>query len=262
MRNPFLREDLAGGSFLPEDYVARKSENRANLLSLGLFGIVMGGVVAAFFVTNRQWLNVREEQELISTLYTQEARKIEQLKKLEEQKSEMMGKAEVTTALIEKVPRSVLLSELITRMPESITLLELELKSQRSKAAPAAAKAAPRVKNLSGGAAPAGKGAAAAAKPEAPQAPRIEYTLRLVGVSGQNAEIADYLAALKACALLESVELKYIKEATIDQIDMRKFEIECAVRKDADARGVEPVPMITAEGREMSSADGQEAGKD
>src|SRR5690554_1039472 len=122
MRNPFLRPDMGGGSFLPEDYVARKAETRASLISLALFGIVLGGVVAAFFVTNRQWLSVRREQELINTLYTQEARKIEQLKKLEAQKAEMLAKAEVTTALVEKVPRSVLLSELTTRMPESITL--------------------------------------------------------------------------------------------------------------------------------------------
>lgn len=271
MRNPFLRDNQPGGSFLPEDYVARKSENRANLLALGLFGIVMGGVVAAFFVTNRQWLIVREEQRLISTLYTQEASKIEQLKKLEAQKSEMMSKAEVTTTLIEKIPRSVLLSELVTRMPESITLLELELKSHRPKPAPTSAKAAPKVKNLSGGStASKGKTPAKGAKgktaeppkAEPPQAPKIEYTLRLVGVSRQNEEIADYLAALKACTLLEGLELKYIKEATIDRIDMRKFEIECAIRKDADARGLEPLPMLTAEGREMSSADGQEAGKD
>src|SRR5262245_51862205 len=133
MRNPFARTDAGNSSFLPQDYVARKAELRANLLCLALFGVVMFGVIAAFFVTNRQWLQVRQAQQTITTQYSQEAAKIEQLNRLENQKAEMMEKAEITTALIEKVPRSTLLSELITRMPEEITLLEFSLVSKRIK---------------------------------------------------------------------------------------------------------------------------------
>lgn len=276
MRNPFLRPSGSTGSFLPEDYVVRKAENRANLLSLALFGVVMGGVVAAFFVTNRQWLNVRAEQRMINTLYTQEAQKIEQLKRLEEQKAEMLAKAEVTTALIEKVPRSVLLAELITRMPEAITLLELELVSKKiaepppAKQAGTPGKGAPKVKNLSGGAAKGGK-AGEQAKPEPPKAPKLSYTLKLVGVAKENNDIADYLAVLKSCTLLEHVELKYIKETSIDKLDMRKFEIECALRPDADARGIEPVEKLrnatvspgAAQGQGTKvTADGQAAGEE
>src|SRR5262245_52717864 len=136
MRNPFARTDAGNSSFLPQDYVARKAEMRANLLCLALFGVVMFGVVAAFFVTNRQWLQVRQEQQSITTRYSSEAAKIEQLKLLEGQKAEMLEKAEVTTALIEKVPRSRLLSELVNRMPQDITLLELSLISKRIKDTP------------------------------------------------------------------------------------------------------------------------------
>src|SRR6185436_1057254 len=131
MWKPFVKADQQGSSFLPQDYVARKAEMRANLICLGLFGVVMFCVVAAFFVTNRQWLQVRRNQQAITTQYTQEAIKIEQLKQLEKQKNEMMEKAEITTALIEHVPRSILLAELITRMPDDITLLELTLVSKR-----------------------------------------------------------------------------------------------------------------------------------
>src|ERR1043165_4975506 len=133
MWKPFVRPDQQGASFLPQDYVARKAEMRANLICLSLFGVVMFCVVAAFFVTNRQWLQVRKSQATITAQYTQEAAKIEQLKLLEKEKGEMMDKAEITTALIERVPRSVLMSELITRMPDDITLLELSLISKRVK---------------------------------------------------------------------------------------------------------------------------------
>src|SRR5215813_10519693 len=108
----------AGPSFLPEDYLLRKKERRSNMISLSLFCIVMFGVIAAFFVTSRQWNDVKTRQAKINTEYTAESKKIDQLNVLEAQKREMMEKAEITAALIERVPRSILLAEIINRMPE------------------------------------------------------------------------------------------------------------------------------------------------
>ncbi|MCC6659917.1 MAG: PilN domain-containing protein [Phycisphaerales bacterium] len=249
MKNPFQRGGGGGGSFLPEDYVARKVELRANLLCLSLFGVVMFGVVAAFFVTNRQWLSVRKEQEAITVEYTDQAAKIDQLKQLETQKASMIAKAEVTTALIEKVPRSVLMAELITRMPRDITLLDLELSSKRIKDVPAAAAkkgapAQPKIKSIGGpGVVAQNPGGADAPKPEAVKVkpPRFEYRLKLTGVAKVNNDIADYMAGLQDCTLLAGVELKHIKTKTIDKVDLREFIIEATIRNDADARGIGPV---------------------
>lgn len=245
MRNPFLRQDSA--SFLPADYVANKAEMRANLLCLGLFGVVMFCVIAAFFVTNRQWLQVRREQDTITVQYTKEAAKIEQLNTLEAQKKEMLDKAEITTALIEKVPRSRMMTELVNRMPKDVTLLEFGLVSKRIKdPATTAPEKGQQIKSIApaGGAAARKPGAPAAAKgakappPEKPQPPRFEYTIRLTGVAKVNSSIADYITALKSCTFLENVDLKYIKETTIDKLELRKFEIEAAIKKDAEARDI------------------------
>jgi Tfp pilus assembly protein PilN len=259
MRNPFLRSDSGNSSFLPQDYVARKAELRANLICLGLFGVVMFGVVAAFFVTNRQWLQVRREQTLITTQYTKEQAKIEQLKKLESQKAEMFEKAEITTALLEKVPRSRLLSELVNRMPQDITLLEIGLVSKRIKDTPPPAApgkdGGPANKSIAPAKPTAGpkKGAAATkdgkpAVPEKPQAPRFDYTLKLTGVSRVNNSIADYMTALKACAFLDAVELKYIEPTTIEKQDLRKFVIEAQIKKDVDARDMSEPNEIKSAG--------------
>jgi Tfp pilus assembly protein PilN len=265
MWKPFVRPDQQSSSFLPQDYVARKAEMRANLICLSLFGVVMFCVVAAFFVTNRQWLQVRKNQQSITTQYTQEAIKIEQLKHLEKQKSEMMEKAEVTTALIERVPRSVLLAELIQRMPDDITLLELNLISKRIKEAPpppppqGTKPAGPQIKVISaqassttGNLGAKSVSGAAPVKPEPSSekvaAPRFEYTLKLIGVARVNNNIADYIQELKGCQLLENPDLKYIKEVTIEKMELRKFEIEARIRTDADARGIEPVKDLKAHG--------------
>ncbi len=250
MKNPFQRGDRGGGgSFLPEDYVARKVELRANLLCLSLFGVVMFGVVAAFFVTNRQWLNVRQEQQAITVQYSEQATKIEQLKELETQKASMIAKAEVTTALIEKVPRSVLMAELITRMPREITLLDLELTSKRikeatTKAAPGTRPGTqPKIKSIGGPGSVAQTPGLTTPEPASSKVkpPRFEYKLKITGVAKINNDIADYMAGLQDCTLLQNVELKHIKTKTIDKVDLREFIIEAVIRPDADARGIGPV---------------------
>lgn len=256
MKSPFQRNAPAAASFLPEDYIAQKVELRASVLCLSLFGLVMFGVVAAFFVTNRQWLNVRAEQEAITGQYTDQAQKIEQLKTLEAQKAEMIAKAEVTTALIEKVPRSVLVSELVGRMPADVTLLEVKLESKRIKddpvpgLTPPAGQIAPKVRAIQTG--PAAVQPPPGAKPMLPDAgrvkpPRFETKLVITGVAKQNQEVTDYYKSLLECKLLDKVDLRHIKERKIDKVELREFIIEAIIRPDADARSLEPVPAKSAE---------------
>jgi len=230
-------------SFLPEDYVKSKGERRANLLSLTLFGVMMLAVVAAFFATNRRWMSVRSEQRSINAMYVREAEKIEELKALESQRAEMISKAEVTAALVERVPRSVLFAQIVQRMPENVTLLDLELKSEEIKAAGSRGRSSRSagVRTLTSGAssstAPAGK-----EDENKVQVPQYNQSLTLAGVALTNGDIADYIENLKASSLLDRVELQYIKEVTMDNDVLRKFELSCVIRKGADARSlVEPV---------------------
>jgi Tfp pilus assembly protein PilN len=238
-----------GGSFLPEDYLRRKSERRSIVISLALFAIVTMGVVGAFFVTHRQWNTVKERQADINKEYALETQKIEQLTKLEAQKAEMLEKADVTTALVEKVPRSILLAELINRMPKQLTLTELNLKSNRIKDVVKPtneSKSKPR--SLAG---PATKAAikakakdkekeAQADKPK-PVAPKFEQKLELVGLSATDEDVADYVTALNLCPLLQKVDLIYSGSVTIDDLEMRKFRVEAMIRPTADARQIEPL---------------------
>ncbi len=265
MKNPFQSRAQRATGFLPEDYIAQKIELRANVLCLSLFGLVMFGVIGAFFVTNRQWLNVRSEQASITLEYTDQAQKIEQLKELEAQKAEMLGKAEITTALIEKVPRSVLLAELVQRMPNDITLLDLKLESKRIKddpipgITPVPGQATPKIRAIQAG----GTGAAASGprpllqEPSRIRPPRFEYKLIIVGVARRNNEVADYMAGLKSCPLLDKVELRHIKDKEMDKVELREFAIEAALRPDADARSLEPVKELEQGAAAVNSASGE-----
>jgi Tfp pilus assembly protein PilN len=228
-----------GASFLPTEYVSKKRAQRAGSFTFALFCVVMFGVVAAFLVTTRRWRDIREQQSTINDLYQNEAIKIEQLKTLEAQRKQMIDKAEIVSALIERVPRSVLLAELVTRLPQGVVINTAELKSKRIEqvlSVPAEAGKVQKVGSITPGAA-AGKagGKPGEVLPQKVLPPKFEYRLVLQGIAGENNRIADYLQSLKGCELLRDVELQYIEEFSVEKVDMRKFEIVAGVRTDVDA---------------------------
>jgi len=236
MRTIFSQGSSGSGgvSLLPEDYVEKKADRRANFIYLSLFSIVIFGVVAAFFVTNQRWTTVKRHQEAINARYTQAAKDIEQLKELEAQKQQMMAKAELTTALIEKTPRSLLLADLINRMPERLTLLELELDSKLVEP--------PRPTQRTQGS---GTRSLASSQnrsePAAPSAPRYNSSLIIVGVAATHNAVAQYVASLQNSPLLERVELRYSEVTIIDDRGLNKFRIEARLRQNADARQIKPI---------------------
>ncbi|MGH7133106.1 MAG: PilN domain-containing protein [Phycisphaerales bacterium] len=228
-------------SFLPEDYLAQRQETKTNIIHLILFGVVLFGVIGAFFVTHRQWASVREQQYEINRQYTAENEKIEQLKALEKQKAEMLERAEITTALLERVPRSILLAELINRMPERVTMTEITLQSKRlPDEVPKSAKPTGAPQSLS-----ATKSAAPGAPVEAPKPKpaKYEYTIVMVGYSAADQDVADFQTSLKECPLITGVDLASAQEQTVNDVALRKFKIEAKIRPDADARRIEPLQI-------------------
>ena len=63
-------------SFLPEDYLDQKAEQRTNLISLVLFAVVMLGVFLAFLFTNEKRSEVKQDQEVINARYQEAAEQI------------------------------------------------------------------------------------------------------------------------------------------------------------------------------------------
>lgn len=250
-------------TFLPEDFIERRAERRTTIISAFLFAVVTVGVVGAFFITHRQWNDVSRYQQAINVRYAQAAKDIEQLKVLEAQKQELLDKAELTTVLIEKAPRSILLAELINRMPSDLTMLELQIKSTRldglkaKKSSRGTAKP-PGGKKESGDK---GKGSSLSSKKErkskdaAPPeekpeiaAPKLQSQIILIGVAPSHSSVAKYVSGLQACALLHKVELRFSEETIIRDTAMNKFRIEAQLREDADARRLEPAqnPRLNA----------------
>ena len=232
----------SNASFLPEDYLARKAERRTNLICLVLFAVVMLGVFLAFVVTNQKWSQVKRDQMTINSSYQTVAEEIRELTELEEQKGEMLHKAELAAALVERVPRSILLAELVNRMPDRLSLLEFELTSEKIKPAIRRTTSNEEDEQEERLGARRGKTKEEASKEATKiRPPRYRVSVALVGVAPTDMEVSQYLAELNTYVLFEDVTLEYSEEKEIEGQIMRQFEIRLKLDPDADVRHVDPL---------------------
>ncbi len=224
-------------SFLPEDYLAQKAERRTNLICLTLFVVVMVAVFGAFLVTNRQWTHVKRSQEAVNGRYREAAQQIQGLTKLESQREQMLEKAQLAAALVERVPRSILLAGLINRMPDRMTLTNFELQSTQIRTARATGS---KRKGARRGSVRRAR-TRQQVKAEAPKAkpPRYQVKLTMMGTAPTDLEVSRFMSELNGYALLTSVNLEYSEEKEIDGRVMRRFKIHMELDPNGDVRAVD-----------------------
>ena len=229
---------MSNQTFLPEDYVTKQAERRTNVICVILFLVVMTAVFGAFLVTNRQWSKVKERQESINIEYQQAALKIEKLNELEQQKEQMLEKAELAAALVERVPRSILLAELINRMPPRLGLLEFDIKSEKIKVQPPRTPTGNHSLRGPSRAPTKEEAGAVVAKVEAPRY-LVNVTMR--GVAPTDLEVSRYMALLNSYSLVRDVTLEYSEEKEIESRLVREFKIKMRLDPNADVRDIEPL---------------------
>ena len=215
-------------SFLPDDYLARKAQRRTNVIFAILFLLTVGAAGAAFTHAKKGVKVAREANEIARNDKAQAARPIEQFQKLQEKQRTMAMQAELTSSLIEKVPRSFLLAEMTNSLPTGVSLVDLVLDSRKKVAAPAppAPKGSFEVK------APGSAGA----KPAAPQVQPIMYdvTMKVTGIASNDVQVAQFITKLNASRLLKDVNLVISDEFKSGDDKLRKFQIEMMLNPSAE----------------------------
>ena len=217
-------------SFLPDDYLARKAIRRTNVIFAVLFLITVSGSAAAFTHAKNGVKEARELNEVARNDKAQAARPIEQFQKLQEKQRTMAMQAELTSSLIEKVPRSFLLAELTNSLPTGVSLVDVVLDSRKKSGgqpAPSAPKTAFETKSASG---------AAAAKSAASTVQPIVYdvSMRVTGVASNDVQVAQFITKLNASRLLKDVNLVISDEFKNGDDKLRKFQIEMALNPAAE----------------------------
>jgi len=219
-------------SFLPEDYLQRRAARRTNVLCIVLFVVIMGGVVGGYFFTDWQRREVQKHQQRVNQRFEEAARRLEQLEQLQQQKQQMMHKARVTSALVERIPRSLLLAELINHMPTQLSLLELEMDTEvvrkGNQPRTSLARRRKQMKNKEN------------AEKKHVEVPETSMSLALTGVAPTDVEVARFMTALSQHPMFVDLNLRVSEETTIEQNKMRKFQIEMKVNQGVDMAKVEP----------------------
>ena len=225
-------------NLLPEDFVKRRAQRRANVLCLFLFIAVMGGVLGAAYVSDRSRKETQEVCDRVNTSYTKAAELIGQMQQLELRKSQMLRKAEMAASLVERLPRSTILAMISQALPEDAALLEINLTTTMLALADE------------------GGGDSGRPKSRLTNAPRAEIArsaslvveMVIKGLASPDVDIGDFIRGLKRSPLVDSVEVAYIKEEMVtptarkgqaaEKIKAREFEVSVNLKPNADAMDI------------------------
>lgn len=219
-------------SFLPDDYLERKAQRRTNAVCALMFMLVMGGVGGAFYLSEQATRVVDAEHARVQEQYLAEAKRLEQVKEMQNKQRRMAQQAALTASLLERVPRSYILAEITNSLPAGTSLLDLVMES-KVKARPvdtgAAKTAYEQRKAARGGGA--GDAAVAVAEPR-----HYDVMLKLTGVAGTDEHVARFMEKLSRHELFREVNLPITQEHKQGEENLRKFQIELTLNPNAEVR--------------------------
>lgn len=224
-------------SFLPQDYLAKRMDRRTNLICMSLFVVVMGAVVGGYFVTDRNRTEMRQRHKEIGEKYQEAAQRIEQVNELHKRRKEMVRKAKITSVLIERVPRSVVMAELINNMPPALSLTELKMETKVVKQAPTARTALEKAKRK---AKKTSLNKKEDLRSEEPAVTPTKVNLSLVGLAQTDVQVAQYMAALDRAVMFEEVNLVFSEQIKVQDEALRKFRVELTLNQDIKADELAP----------------------
>ena len=246
-------------NLLPEDYLERRSQHRANVMCIILFVVVMAGVGGAAIVSEQSTQHTREVGKQVNAAYAEAAKLLGQIQKLERQRREGIRKARATAALLERVPRSYLLAVITQALPRNTSLSEVELKPTRKK-----------IQNRAAGSSRKRKGSKfdAVKKRRSQQKPQMQevMTVIITGMAATDVQVAGFITNLLQNPLLSSVNLGYSQEKVIrmkttknpdvPDLHLRQFQVMMELRPNVDV-----IDLIEADRGEVFTAEEAEAAK-
>ena len=227
---------MANASFLPEDYVIKKVQRRTNVICMVLFTLVLVGIVGAWVTRMREAAREGADSARVDAQLEEAAKRLDQLDQLQEKKAQMLQKAKVTSVLLERVPRSLILSELINNMPGMVSFLDFGLETHVVQTPMRATTVLDKARQEQKAA------AARAGQPEV-NVPNTETRLTLTGIAPTDVQVAQYMTSLGRSPLFADLNLSFSEEVTIDDRIMRRFGIDMKIDQNVDLAKVEPTKV-------------------
>jgi len=216
-------------SFLPDDYLEKRVVRRTNILCLLLFVLVMVGIGGAYYLTYQRAVELSRKQAHMDQREQEVKKQLSQLEKLHKQRKRMMHKARVTSALVERVPRSMLLAELINHMPSSLSVLDLNSETRVLDTGPRPTTAMEKQQLENG-------------KKNINVKPK-QISVDLVGIAPTDVQVSEYMTSLSQHRLFSEVNLQYSEQTDLNGSEMRKFRLKIKVANEVDMREIEPTKI-------------------
>ena len=166
--------------------------------------------------------------------YTEASRQIDELKRLEEHKADLLRKVDLSAALLERVPRSLLLARLTNHLPDKTSLMvltmkleEVEIKTPSKTGKAADDEGKPRAMPPS---------PKSGAKKDMDNAIKVkQYVFRLNGLAPTDVEVAEFLSRLTTDPFFQDVNLQFSEEFPYQEgVRLRRFQLSFRLNPDAD----------------------------
>lgn len=211
-------------NFVPDDYIQNNESRKTNLTYLMLF-IALMAVLGGSFVTikiRQRGFNAKEK--LVNAKMSQAQEAIKQFEQLQTKRKTMMKTVQTTVALLEPVPRSVLLASLTNSLPAGVSLLQVNIiqkESIKTNQIPVITKYKTTQNEKM-----------AESQPKVSQEKLLETHIDIEGIAPSDRQVADYIGQLSCSFLLDNVELVESKEYKIEDTALRQFKLTAMLRSD------------------------------
>lgn len=207
-------------NFLPEDYIEKRAAHRHAVIFIGLFLAVMGGIVAAYFLTERERSGVLLDLDKVNQELDRKGRELAEYKQMRAEKEAMHTKVELTAQLMERVWRSVLLTELHRALGTDTKLTQLQLQTKEVQIVRPMPRPGEDPKKLAA---------------EMPR-PQPEVNIELMGLAPSHEHVAVFLDRLGKLDLVKDAKPVFSEEYKHDGDVTRRFKVTMRVNPEADTR--------------------------
>ncbi len=211
-------------NFLPGDYLERRSRRHANTLCLLIGGgslLLIGAIVGVTLLRAAASLQKRLYTE---HKYEQASKEIDRLRHLEDRKAGLLKKIELSSDLLERVPRSHLLARLANSLPEQTAIQTLSLAVKDVKVQLPAPENPGKKKS--------GPRSAREARRRTRTVKELQFVLS--GFAETDSQVADYIAGLSADPLFDEVNLVFSEQFPYaEDTELRRFEIVFVLSDEA-----------------------------
>jgi len=224
-------------SFLPDDYLARKAQRRTNIFCGVLFTVVMTAIGVTFSITEKKVRQVERQHDVVEADYAEAAKRIEQVQQLQAKQRQMAHQAELTSSLLEKVPRSFVLAEITNALPAGVSLVDFAMDSKVHQGAAPPPKQGFETKAFTPGQTP--------PKTEpVMEAKTYDVTMKLTGLATTDVQVAQFISKLSSSSLFRDVNLVVTEVYQLpnqagvqtNEVVMRRFQIELSMNPNADVQ--------------------------